>query len=350
MADHYEILGVPHDAGLEQIKKAYRGKAVQYHPDKNPGNKEAEERFKELSAAYAVLSDAGKRREYDAALAGGQVWEGSPGGSGDGGEAWSADDFLRQFGDLFGSDFGPSFHRGRSAARPGLHVEATLEVDFRTAALGGKVRLSLRGEVACAACGGSGSRGAAKPCSVCGGKGRVTGRSERAGQFFTVTRACPTCHGSGLAPGEACSECRGGGTTVQQRDITVTIPEATHDGATLRLKGLGEAGPGGGPAGDLLVHLSVKPDPEFRLEGNAIHSDVLVPVTTAVLGGKVPVRTLRDRIMLTVPPGTSSGSRLRLKRQGLAGGDHVAHVRLVVPSRLSPRERELWEELARLAQ
>jgi molecular chaperone DnaJ len=349
MADYYEILGVPHDAVVDQIKKAYRRKAVQYHPDKNPGDKVAEERFKELSEAYATLSDAAKRREYDAALAAGRTWQAAPGTAGGGGEAWSVEDFLRQFGDIFGSDFGPSFHRGRSAARPGVNAEAALAVDFRTAALGGKVRVSLQGEVACAACGGTGARGAAKPCSVCRGSGRLTGRSERAGQFFSVTRVCPTCHGTGLAPGEACSECHGGGTTVQQRDITVTIPEATRDGATLRLKGLGEAGHGGGPAGDLLVHVSVKPDPEFRQEDNTIHSDVSVPATTAVLGGKVPVRTLRDQVMLTIPPGTSSGTSLRLKHQGVAGGDHMVHVQVTVPSRLSPRERELWEELARLS-
>jgi molecular chaperone DnaJ len=211
------------------------------------------------------------------------------------------------------------------------------------------VRISLQGEVACTSCGGSGARGGAKPCVVCRGSGRLTGRSERAGQFFTVTRACSTCHGTGLAPGETCPQCHGVGTTVQQRDLTVTIPEATRDGATLRLKGLGEAGHGGGPAGDLLVHVSVKPDPEFRQEGNTVHSDLSVPVTTAVLGGKVPVRTLRDQVMLTIPPGTSSGASLRLKHQGLVGGDHVVHVQVMVPSRLSQRERELWEELARLS-
>lgn len=348
MADYYEILGVPRAAGLEQIKKAYRRKAVQYHPDKNPGDKKAEERFKELSEAYAVLADAEKRREYDAALAGGRTWEAAPGGAA-GGQDWSVEDFLRQFGDIFGGDFGASFHRARSAARPGLNAEATLAVDFRTAALGGRIRISLPGEVACDACGGSGARGAAKACSVCRGSGRLTGRSERAGQFFSVTRPCPTCHGTGLAPGETCSQCHGVGTTARQRDITVTIPEATRDGATLRLKGLGEAGRGGGPAGDLLVHVSVAPDPDFRLEGDTIHSQVSVPATTAVLGGKVPVRTLRDQVMLTIPPGTSSGASLRLKHQGIAGGDHVAHVQVVVPSQLSPRERELWEELARLS-
>ncbi len=349
MADYYEILGVPRDAGLDQIKKAYRRKAVQYHPDKNPGDKAAEERFKELSEAYAVLADAEKRREYDAALAGGRTWEPPAGAPGSGGEAWSVEDFLRQFGDIFGSDFGAALHRRRSAARPGLDAEAALSVDFRTAALGGKVRISLQGEVACAACEGTGARGAARACVVCQGSGRLTGRSQRAGQFFSVTRVCPTCHGTGLAPGETCAACHGTGTTVQQRDITVIIPAATRDGAILRLKGLGEAGRGGGPPGDLLVHVSVTPDPELRLEGDTVHSDVSVPVVTAVLGGKVPVRTLRDQVMLTIPPGTSSGASLRLRQQGLAGGDHVVHVQVMVPGQLSQRERELWEELGRLS-
>lgn len=349
MKDYYDVLGVARDAEEEQIKKAYRRKAVRYHPDKNPGDKVAEERFKELSEAFAVLSNAEKRREYDAALAGGQDWEGfTPDGARPGAEqAWTVEDFLRQYGDIFGSDFGPSFHRGRPAARPGYDLDAELKVDFRTAALGGRVRINLRGEVACSSCQGSGAQGQTRPCPTCQGSGRVTGHSQRAGQFFSVTRPCPTCHGSGLAPGEACPACGGRGTTVGDRQIDVTIPAGTNDGSTLRLKGLGEAGRSGGAPGDLLVHVKVGPDPTFRREGKAIHTEVDVPVATAVLGGQVVVRTLQGQVKLTIPSGTSSGASLRLKGQGVAGGDHVAHVRIVVPKDLSPRERELWEELAR---
>jgi molecular chaperone DnaJ len=348
MTNYYEILGVAQTATEEEIKKAYRKLALKYHPDRNPDDKKAEEKFKELTEAYQVISNPEKRRQYDAALAGGAARtfeESYRAESGMG--AMSIEDLLRQFGGVFEGDFGESLHRARRGGRPGYDVETELEIDFRTAALGGKVPVTMSGPVMCPTCGGRGTRGGDAKCPTCGGSGRVTRQARKERRFYTVTNPCPTCEGTGVAPGSRCPECGGGGTVEKTRTVTIAIPEGTEDGVVLRLKGLGGAGGGGAASGDLHVLLRVRPDPEFRREGNDIHSDVQVPVTTAVLGGKAPVRTLRGKALLTIPPGSSSGTMLRLRGQGIRGGDHVARVMVTVPRSPSARERELFEELAK---
>ena len=356
MKTHYETLGVQSSAAPEEIKKAFRVLALKFHPDRNHGDKKAEEKFKELAGAYEILSDPRKRREYDDALAGP-----APAGAGPrepygpGGhapfasdvESMSMDEILRRYGGIFGGEFGEGIHRSRGAARPGYDAEVELEVDFHTAALGGKVPVSLSGEVACPRCGGRGATGDPPECSTCHGSGRVTAQSREKGQFFTVTRPCSTCHGTGRDPAKECPECRGECTVERARKLNITIPEGTEDAAILRLKGLGGAGTGGGPAGDLLAQVRVRPDPLFRREGNDVHSEVPVPAGTAALGGKVPMKILRGRANLTIPPGTSSGVQLRLRGQGIRGGDHVAHVMVTVPGNLTARQRELFEELGR---
>lgn len=347
MKDYYKVLGLERGASTEEIKKTYRKLAIQYHPDKNPGNQAAEEKFKELAEAYDTLSNAEKRKEYDAFLAsGGRRPRGEGATWSGGGGSMSMEDILSRFGDLFGADFGPSFHQRRSPARPGYDIETALEVDFRTAALGGKVDVSIQGDAACDRCGGRGFEGQPQPCSTCGGSGRVTRPSEQPGQFFTVTRPCPTCHGAGHSPGTACKQCRGAGRSETLRNVAITIPAGVKDGATLRLKGLGGAGTAGGAAGDLRVQIRVTPDRDFRRENDDVHSDIEVPVTVAVLGGKVPLQTLRGEIVVSIAPGTSSGERLRLKGQGINGGDHIARVMVKVPKSLSERERELYQELS----
>lgn len=356
MKSHYETLGVQSSATPEEIKKAFRILALKYHPDRNHGDKKAEEKFKELAGAYEILSDPQKRLEYDGVMAGR-----APSGSGPrepfgpGGhapfatdvESMSMDEILRRFGDIFGGEFGEKMHRSRGAARPGHDAEVELEVDFRKAALGGKVSVSLTGAVPCLRCGGRGATGDSPECSTCRGSGRVTAQPRDKGQFFTLTRPCSACHGTGVDPTRECPECRGEGTVGQTRKLNITIPEGTEDAAILRLRGLGGAGAGGGPAGDLLVQVRVPPDPIFRREGNDVHSEVPVPVATAAIGGKVPMQILRGRANLTIPPGTSSGVRLKLRGQGICGGDHVAQVMVTVPGNLTPRQRELFEELGR---
>jgi molecular chaperone DnaJ len=354
MKKYYEILGVPPTATAEEVKKAYRRLALGCHPDRNPGDPKAEERFKELAGAYEVLSDPGKRRDYDEAVSdqarphAGTRRSPRPGARASAEpdlESMSMDEILRRFGGIFGGDFGEEVHRSRGAARPGHDAEVELEVDFRTSAVGGKVSVSLTGAVACAACHGRGSTGDDPACATCRGSGRVTGQSREKGEFFTVTRPCADCHGTGVDPARECPECHGAGTIERTRTINITIPEGTADGAILRLGGLGGAGTGGGASGDLLVHVRVRPDPEFRREGNDVHSDVPVPMGVAALGGKIPLATLRGRASLAIPPGSSSGTRLRLRGQGIRGGDHVARIMVTVPRSLTPRQRELIEEL-----
>jgi molecular chaperone DnaJ len=356
MKNHYKILGVSSSATPEEIKKAYRTLALKHHPDRNPGDKKAEEKFKELAGAYEILSDPEKRREHDDAVAGRTPSGAGPRGPfGPGGrahaesnvESMSIDEILRRFGGIFGGEFGEKIHGSRGAARPGYDAEVALEVDFRAAALGGKVSVSLSGAVPCSRCGGRGAIGDHPECPICRGSGRVTAQSRDKGQFFTVTRPCSTCHGTGVDPSKECMECRGGGTVERTRTLNITIPEGTEDGSILRLGKLGGAGTGGGPPGDLLVHVRVRQDQVFHREGNDIHSEVPVPMATAALGGKATMQTLRGRVSLTIPPGTSSGAQLRLRGQGIRGGDHVARVMVAVPGNLTPRQRELFEELGR---
>ena len=356
MKNHYEVLGVSSSATPDEIKKSFRTLALKYHPDRNPGDKKAEEKFKEMAGAYEVLSDPEKRREYDDTLAGR-----GPSGAGPGGpfgpgrrahaepdvESMSIDEILRRFGGIFGGEFGEEIHRSRGAARPGYDAEVELEVDFRAASLGGKVSVSLSGAVPCPRCGGRGAIGDHPECPTCRGSGRTTAQSRDQGQFFTVTRACQTCHGTGVDPSKECPECRGEGTIERTRTLNISIPEGTEDGAILRLGGLGGAGTAGGPPGDLLVHVRVRRDPAFRREGNDIHSEVPVPMAVAALGGKIAMQTLRGRVNLSIPPGSSSGAQLRLRGQGIRGGDHVARVMVTVPGNLTPRQRELLEELRR---
>lgn len=356
MKNHYETLGVQNSATPEEIKKAFRVLALKFHPDRNPGDKKAEEKFKELAGAYEILSDPEKRREYDGAVAGlasagseprGPFRPGGPAPFASDVESMSMDEILRRFGDIFGGEFGESIHRSRGAARPGHDAEVELEVDFRTAALGGKVSVSLSGPVICSRCGGRGAIGDRPECPTCRGSGRVTAQSRDKGQFFTVTRPCPTCHSTGVDPSKECPECHGEGAVGRTRTLNITVPEGTESGVVLRLAGLGGAGTGGGPPGDLLAHVRVRPDPVFSREGNDVHSEVPVPLATAALGGKVPMQTLRGRVNLTIPPATSSGAQLKLRGQGIRGGNHVARVMVTVPEKLTPRQRELFEELGK---
>ncbi|MHC4952816.1 MAG: molecular chaperone DnaJ [Planctomycetota bacterium] len=339
----YEVLGVARDASADEIKKKYRKLALQYHPDKNPDDTAAEAKFKEAAAAYEILSDDEKRAAYDRGGSEAEAFRGA--------EGMSMEDILGQYGDLFGSSFGRQFHARRPAAQRGADVEASLNLDFSTAALGGTVSLSLEGVRTCDSCRGSGARDgmATAECSTCHGSGRVTEQATQLGQFFSTTRACRDCHGSGLDPAAACPACGGVGRVRGSRRLDVKVPEGARDGQRLRLGGLGEPGTRGGPAGDLYLLLHVRPDPAFSRDGDDVTADVDVPAPLAVLGGKVEVTTLRGRANVTVPPATKAGAVLRLKGQGIRKGDHLARVRITVPDRPTPEQKELYQRLRDLA-
>ncbi|MHC4551100.1 MAG: DnaJ C-terminal domain-containing protein [Planctomycetota bacterium] len=344
--DFYEVLGVDRQASLEEIKKAYRKLALQYHPDKNPGNREAEERFKEAALAYEVLSDAGKRAEYDER--GRRAFEAAHAEDFDF-EGVSVEEILGRHGDLFESLFGRGFHAQRPARQRGHDLESEVRVAFRTAALGGQVELTLAGGRSCAACNGRGTQGDEPACPRCGGSGRVTRQSSERGQFFSVTSGCPECGGSGLSAAAACAPCRGTGVVEGERRVTVTIPEGARDRAVLRLRGLGAPGRRGGPPGDLLLHLRVAPDPVFRRKGDDIRVEVDVMAPQAVLGGSVRVPTLRGEATVKIPPRTAAGDTLRLRGQGIRGGDQLVCVRVAVPREPTDEELRLYRELERLS-
>jgi len=344
--DLYAILGIAKDASLDEIKKAYRAVALECHPDKNPSDKQAEERFKETSAAYEVLSDPKRREEYD--LRGHRAYaKGHPSDFEFG--AMDIEEILGRHPDFFASLFGHTFHSDRQAQQRGHDIEAALEVEFRTAALGGQIEMSLRGDAPCHKCGGKGVRGEAPHCPDCGGKGSVTRQAPGKGQFFSITTTCETCAGTGLDPKATCPDCGGRGLTTGTREIKVTVPEGTADGDRLRLRGQGGPGARGGPAGDLFLVVRIRPDPRMRREGNDVHSDLAVPAPVAVLGGTRPVQTLQGSVEVRIPPGTSSGSVLRLRGQGIKKGDHLVHVQVEVPAKPTEEENTLYKKLLDLS-
>jgi molecular chaperone DnaJ len=344
--DYYQILGVSRDASQEEIKRAYRRLAMKYHPDKNPGDKEAEERFKEISEAYQVLSDPEKRRIYDQ--------QGSRGLEDIGFTAFTdLNDIFSSFGDIFSDLFGPRFYREeRAAPRRGADLRYEVTIPFMDAALGGRKEIRLQRSEPCSSCGGTGVRGGASAtCPTCRGTGFVTQQSRQQGGFFSISTPCPTCGGTGRS-GEPCPTCGGTGGVKRTRAITVRIPAGVEDGTVLRLKGEGEAGRNGGPPGDLYVVIHVMGHPEFKREGLNIISDIRVPFTTAALGGEMTVETIHGRAKLRIPPGTQSGQMLRLAGMGIRAedgrrGDHLARVMITVPKKPSGRQMELLQELAR---
>ena len=347
--DYYEVLGVSRDASLDEIKKAYRKKALQYHPDRNNGSKETEEKFKEATEAYSVISDADNRRKYDqfghAAFEQG-AGQGFGGFYGFGGDFSGFEDI---FGDLFSSFFGGSVSGTRSRGRAGRDLRYDLEVSFEEAVFGVEREVTLNRRISCDDCGGSGIRKGSgrETCRHCAGSGQT--RVQQG--FFTIARTCSACGGNGYVIKDPCTKCSGSGLRATQSKIKVRVPAGIDSGQRLKLRGEGEPGQQGGPSGDLYVQVSVKSHPIFEREETEIICEVPISFSTAVLGAEIEVPTLEGKVKMRIPPGTPSGKVFRLKGKGVPflgesrRGDQHVRVSVEVPKRLSPAYREALEKL-----
>jgi len=363
--DFYHVLGVPEKASQDEIKKAYRKLAKQHHPDANPGDASAAERFKEIGEAYSVLSDSEKRKQYDQmrrfgglGFGGGRPGAGPSGGfRAPGGEAgFSFDDLQGGFGnisDLFSSlfDLGRKGQQtgGRTGPQKGQNVEYVVEIPFLTAVRGGKISVDVAVTEDCATCGGDGAKPGtqSRRCDECAGSGTVS-----FGQGgFAVKRPCPACFGRGKIPESPCDSCHGRGAVRQHRKIQINVRPGVDTGSKVRLSGQGERGGGGGPPGDLIITYRVQPHRFFSRKGLDIHVTVPINVVQATLGSKIRVRTIADRkVVLRIPPGTQSGTKFRIRGQGVAKGDRVGdqYVEVVVrvPEQLSEEEQKAMQEFA----
>ena len=341
--DYYEILGVSRDVDPDELKKAYRKLAHQFHPDKNPNNPEAEAQFKEASEAYAILSDDEKRAQYD------RFGHAAFGGAA-GGDPFQGFDPFANFSDLFAEFFGSDvFSRRGGRGRRGADLRYDLEVEFSVAALGGEQQLRIPKHKSCAKCAGSG--GERETCKRCGGRGQVALQQG----FFRIARTCDRCGGVGQSLKRACADCRGKGRVETVQNLSVRIPAGVDTGVRLRLTGEGEAGYDGGPPGDLFVVVEVKQHPIFEREGTDLHCEVPLSIAQGALGAEVEVPTLEGTELLTVKAGSQSGDLLRLRGRGLPRlgggprGDIVAQLFVEVPTKLNDEQRKLLEEFARIS-
>jgi molecular chaperone DnaJ len=351
--DYYEVLGVQKNASKDDIKKAYRKLAIQYHPDKNPGNKEAEEKFKEATEAYEILSDDQKKAAYDQfGFAGVEGMAGNP------------QDFsqaFRGFEDIFGGgDFssifdtffgGGSSRRHSGGPRQGANLRYDIEIPFKDAVFGTKVEIQYSRNDTCPACKGSGAANGAgkKVCPTCQGSGQV----RRSSGFFSVASTCPSCGGEGYIIEHPCKECGGSGTQKKRQKIMVTIPPGVENGKRVVIPRQGDAGPSGGPPGDLYVFIRVKPHEYFERQDNDLYCAVPVSITQAALGSEIQVSTLEGKtIKVKIPPGIQNGKYLRIRDEGVPSGgrrgDLYIHLVVKIPAKLSKRGRELMEELSRV--
>jgi molecular chaperone DnaJ len=355
MRSPYEVLGVPKNASDEEIKKAYRKLAREYHPDRNPGDNGAEERFKEVQTAYDLLSDPEKRQAYDRfGAAGARGFPGAGAGAGTGGVRFEDFD-LGNLGDLFGSMFGGGGARRGGARMPtrGDDLETRVRISFEDSLEGVQVRVPVDAETACSVCHGTGADPGTSPvvCPECGGRGIV---SDSQG-LFAFSQPCPRCQGNGTVIETPCRQCRGTGRERTRRHYSVKVPAGAKTGTRVRLKGKGEAGRNGGPAGDLHVVVEVEPSPLFTRRGSDLVLDVPVTYAEAALGAAVQIPTPEGPVSLRIPAGTESGKLLRVKGRGaphLKGngrGDLLARVKVTVPKKLSKAEREALEDYSKVS-
>jgi molecular chaperone DnaJ len=347
--DYYEVLGVARDAGEDDLKKTYRKLAMQWHPDRNQGNAEAEAKFKELNEAYDVLKDAEKRAAYDR-FGHAAFEQGGPGGGGGGGGPFGGGGFEDIFEEMFGR-FGGGGRGQRAAAGRGADLRTQVEVSLEEAFAGAKKTIRFATSVSCEACKGVGAEGGAasgvQTCGTCQGSGKV--RAQQG--FFLVERTCPTCSGAGRTIKNPCKICRGAGRVQRERNLNVSVPAGVDDGTRIRLTGEGEAGQRGAPAGDLYVDIAVRPHAIFQRDGANILVRVPLRMTQAALGGHVEVPSIDGgRSKVTIPAGTQTGDQFRLRGKGFsvlrsaARGDMYVQVMVETPQNLSPKQRELLEQ------
>lgn len=345
--DYYEILGVEKGASEKELKKAYRSSAMKYHPDRNPDDEAAEEKFKEASEAYEILSDSQKRAAYD--QYGHAGVDPSQGGMG-GGQGFG--NFSDIFGDVFGDIFGGAGGgggRGRGGPARGSDLRYTLELDLEKAVQGTSVKIKVPTLVHCNTCEGSGAKEGSKPtsCTTCGGMGQV----RMTQGFFSVQQTCPNCHGKGSVISDPCRDCSGQGRVEETKTLSVKVPPGVDTGDRIRLTGEGEAGEGGGPAGDLYVQVSVKDHAIFEREGKNLYCEVPISIVDAALGGEIEVPTLDGRVKLKVPAETQTGKLFRLRGKGVVpvrggvAGDLLCRVELETPVNLSNKQKDLLREL-----
>ncbi|MEE4273575.1 MAG: molecular chaperone DnaJ [Thermoanaerobaculales bacterium] len=348
--DYYEVLGVSRTASLDEIKKAYRGLAVKYHPDRNPGDSAAEEKFKEASEAYAVLSDTAKRERYDRF-----GHQGVEGQQFSGFDPANFGDFADILGDLFGFGdiFGGRQAQRRGGRQRGHDLQYTLRISLDEAAHGVERSIRVPRLEQCDTCSGSGSKPGTTPeaCGTCGGSGQVMFRRG----FLSVAQTCPSCTGAGRVNRDPCESCSGRGRVERETTLSVEVPAGVDSGMRLRLSGEGEGGVHGGPAGDLFVVIAVAPHEVFERDGDDLHMELPLSVYQAMLGADIEVTTIRgDATALKIPAGTQPGDVLRIREAGMPNvngrrtGDLHVHAKVVVPTKISSEQRQLVEEIARL--
>ena len=358
--DYYEILGVAKSSSADEIKKAYRKVAMQHHPDRNPGDKAAEEKFKEAAEAYEILSDTDKRSQYD--RFGHQAFSQNRGGGGYGG-GMNMDDIFSQFGDVFGDDspFGSFFggsakgrsSGGRSRGTRGSNLRVKLKLNFEEIAKGATKTIKVKKYVSCNVCSGTGAKdkNAVQTCGTCGGSGQVRRvQNTFLGQMQTVT-TCPTCNGEGSTVTHKCGNCKGEGRVYGEETVTIDIPAGVQEGMQLNVSGKGNAGERGGSNGDLIVLIEEETHPELQRDGLNVAFDLYITFPDAVFGTQIEVPTIDGRAKIKIPPGTQSGKIFRLKGKGFPSvnsydkGDQLIHVNVWTPQHLSADEKSMMEKM-----
>lgn len=350
--DYYEVLGVDKKATADEIKKAYRKKAIQYHPDKNPGDKEAEEKFKEAAEAYEVLSDENKRARYD------QYGFAGLGGAAGGGASMNMDDIFSMFGDIFGghgggfgSFFGGGFGGGRQQhVNRGANKRVELKLTLDEIANGTEKKLKIKKKVACEKCSGTG--GSSTQCTECNGSGYVTRVQRTILGAMQTQSECPKCHGEGRIISDPCPECRGLGVKDGEEIVTVNIPAGVEDGMELSMRGKGDAAIHGGVNGDLRILIREIPHPQFVRNGNNLIYNLLIDIPTAILGGSVEIPTLSNPIKFKIEPGTTHGTMKRVRGKGLKDvngygmGDLLINIGIHIPTSVTREEKEMLMKMS----